>query len=69
MEIIVLAVLLVGSNIYWMINTQRLINKLMSTNYRDYTLGTKLGKETEQRIIQKEIVPDDLRPLQEFHFN
>lgn len=64
-----MSILLIGTNYFWARQTQVLINKIMSQNYRDYAVG--VNKETAQPRPQKvqETAPEDMRALQEFNFN
>ena len=62
---ITLAFLFVITQIFWMKHAQKLVDKVMSRDFNDYTLAVKREKEVPKPKAQN-IVPEDLGPLQEF---
>jgi len=50
--IVILSILLVASNVVWMLHCQRLLNKLISRNYHEYVVSReqvlKKAKSAEQ---------------------
>lgn len=62
-ENIVLATLLVSSNIYWAYVCHKLINKLMSKNYYEYAQGDSLKKDGGEKSaideLQLNLMDDD----------
>ena len=66
-ELILISLLLVVSNLYWMRHSQRLVDKLMSRDFYEYkTAETK--KQVERPVKKAEIIPENMGPLQDFIF-
>ena len=65
--VVLLGVLLIGTNVAWMVFTHRLMNKLMSRNFGDYLQAQAAVTPKAPRVPPAEAPDEDLRTLAGFN--